>query len=60
MDGTEIKKFGTHTIPSILVMTVAKKEGQKTTMQFLEAEFDKPIDDHIFTQENLTHAGGGK
>ncbi len=58
MDGTDIKTFGKHIIPSTLTMTVIKKPGTKTTMRFLDAEFDSSIDDHIFTQENLTHTGG--
>ncbi len=60
MDGSDIKKFGTHTIATTLTMTVAKKEDQKTTMHFADAVFDQPIDEHIFTQENLTHTGGEK
>jgi hypothetical protein len=58
MDGTDIKSFGKHTIPATLTMTVVKKPGTKTVMHFLDAAFDGAIDEHVFTQENLTHTGG--
>ncbi len=58
MDGSDVKKYGKHTIPSTLTMTVIKKPGTKTTMRFLDANFDGPVEDQVFTQENLTHAGG--
>ena len=49
----EIKQFGGKTIPSIMEMIPQNKEGHKTVVRFLNAEFDSPIDDKIFTRRNL-------
>lgn len=53
MEGSEIKTFGTHTIPTTLTMRNLKKEGSKTTLRYEHVRFDEPIDDKVFTQENL-------
>ena len=49
----EIKSFGTKTIPSVMEMIPQNKEGHKTVVRFLNAEFDSEIDDKIFTRRNL-------
>lgn len=49
----EIKTFGSKTIPSVMEMIPQNKEGHKTVVRFLKAEFDAEIDDKIFTRRNL-------
>ncbi len=49
----EIKSFGSKTIPSVMEMIPQNKEGHKTVVRFLKAEFDSEIDDKIFTRRNL-------
>ena len=49
----EIKQFRGKTIPSVLEMIPQNKEGHKTVVRYLNAEFDGPIGDKIFTLRNL-------
>ncbi len=58
MVGTDIKKFGSHIIPTVSTMTVLKKPGNRTVMQFHDMIFDKAVEDRVFTQENLSRVGG--
>ncbi|MGK5090119.1 outer membrane lipoprotein-sorting protein [Bdellovibrionota bacterium FG-2] len=56
MEGQEIKTFGTHTIPTTLVMKNLKNpssKDSKTTMHYDKVVFDEPLKDSVFTQENL-------
>src|SRR5690606_9569849 len=47
MVGSDVKKFGTHTIPSRLTMTTIKK-NTSTTLEYKEAYFDeKPRPEHF-------------
>ena len=49
----EIKKFGSKTLPSVMEMIPQNKEGHKTVVRFLKAEYDSDIDEKIFTRRNL-------
>lgn len=49
----EIKSFGAKTIPTVMEMIPQNKEGYKTVVRFLKAEYDSEIDDKIFTRRNL-------
>lgn len=53
MEGSEIKTFGTHTIPTKLTMKNLKKEGSSTTLEYQNVVFDEKISAKLFTQENL-------
>ncbi len=53
MEGSQIKTFGSHTIPTQLVMRTIRKSDSETTMIYENAIFDDPISEKIFTQENL-------
>jgi len=50
-----IKKFGSHSIPTQLTMRSVKKNNSTTTIDYEESsiEFDAPMTDDIFTQEKL-------
>jgi outer membrane lipoprotein-sorting protein len=49
----EIKTFGNRDIPSVLELIPKTKEGHKTVLHYLEAQFDIQLDDDIFTLRNL-------
>ena len=53
MNFKEIKAFDGKTVPSVMEMIPQHKEGHKTVIRFVEAEFDKGIDEKIFTRRNL-------
>lgn len=54
LEGSEIKKFGTHTIASRLQMkTLNNEKKTTTTLEYLDAKFDITIDKSIFTQSQL-------
>lgn len=52
MTGSNIKKFGTHTIASRLEMKTVKK-NTKTIIEYVEAQFDEKIDESVFNQNFL-------
>jgi len=49
----DIKKFGSREIPAVMELIPTNKEGRKTILRYLEAEFDTTIDSSIFTLRNL-------
>lgn len=53
MEGSDFKTYGTHTIPTTLVMSNLKKEGAKTTLKYKTVAFDQKIDSKIFTQDYI-------
>jgi outer membrane lipoprotein-sorting protein len=52
-NGSNHKTFGKRTIPTKVVMTPANSQNQKTTLHYTTAQFDGPIDDSVFTQNQL-------
>ena len=53
MNFKEIKSFDGKTIPSVMEMIPQNKEGHKTVVRFVDATFDKRIDEKVFTRRNL-------
>ena len=53
MNFKEIKSFDGKIIPSVMEMIPQNKEGHKTVVRFVTAEFDKKIDEKVFTRRNL-------
>lgn len=53
MEGSEVKTFGTHTIPTKLTMKNMKKAGSQTSLVYEKVIFDDKIDAKTFTQETL-------
>ena len=53
MNFKEIKSFDGKTIPSMMEMIPQNKEGHKTVVRYVDAEFDKGIDEKVFTRRNL-------
>ena len=49
----DIKSFGAKTIPTVMEMIPQNKEGHKTVVRFLKADFNSKVDDNIFTRRNL-------
>ena len=53
MNFKEVKSFDGKTIPSVMEMIPQNKEGHKTVVRFVDAEFNKKIDKKVFTRRNL-------
>ena len=53
MNFKEIKTFGDKTAPSVMEIIPQNKEGHKTIVRWMNAEYDSEIDDKIFTRRNL-------
>lgn len=55
MLGENIKKFGSHAVPTKMTMKNLKKKDSETVIEYdvKTVEFDKDIPDSLFTQENL-------
>jgi outer membrane lipoprotein-sorting protein len=49
----EVKTFDGKRLPSIMRLVPQTKEGHETTIHYLEAEFDMPLDEDIFSLRNL-------
>lgn len=51
---SKIKKFGDRELPSYMEMIPVTKEGQKTIMEIIEAEYNvKGIDENMFSQQKM-------
>ncbi|MBN2199348.1 MAG: outer membrane lipoprotein-sorting protein [Candidatus Aminicenantes bacterium] len=49
----EVRTFGGRRIPSVMELAPKTKEGHKTVLRYLEAEFNIPLDKSVFTLQNL-------
>ncbi len=49
----EVKDLGGRTVPTVMEMIPLSKEGHKTIVRYLSAEFDADIDEDVFTLRNL-------
>ena len=47
------REFGHRLIPATMELVPQNKEGQKTIVRYLQMEFDKPIDNNVFSLRNL-------
>lgn len=56
MNFKDVKQFDSRKIPSIMEMIPMNKEGHKTVIRYLDAEFDSDIGDDTFTLRNLRRA----
>lgn len=53
MTATEVSTLGGRLLPSRLEMMPADKKGQKTVLIYHTIVFDKPIEDHFFSTQNM-------
>ncbi len=53
MFGTNIKEIGGRLLAARVEMTPAGKEGHKTIVEYLSLNFDEPIGDDFFTEQNM-------
>ena len=53
MNYRDIMEFDGRKIPRIMELIPQDEEGKKTVLEYLEAKFDFPIDEAIFTLRNL-------
>ena len=49
----EIILFGDREIPAVIELVPQNKEGHKTVIRYLKLEFDKDIDENMFSLRNL-------
>jgi outer membrane lipoprotein-sorting protein len=50
---SDIRQFGTRTLPATLEITPASKEGHRTTVRYSESRFDEPHEGDVFSLRNL-------
>ena len=53
MEFSEIRDYSGRKMPSIMTMLPLNKEGHKTVIEYIEAEFDSKVDQRTFTLRNL-------
>lgn len=53
LDFSGIKPFGAHNIPTLWKMTNNFEKGRQTIITVIEAEFDLPIEDKVFSHQRL-------
>jgi outer membrane lipoprotein-sorting protein len=53
MTFSDIKRFGSRTLPSTMEVVPANKEGHRTTVRYEKCEFNVALEDDIFTLRNL-------
>jgi outer membrane lipoprotein-sorting protein len=51
--GLDIKSMDGRLIPTRIELIPAEEEGQKTIIEIKEIEFNKPINDNFFSQQNM-------
>jgi hypothetical protein len=52
----EVRVLGGRKLPTRLVLTPADEPGQTTEMRYVEAQFDLPLPDDIFSLSRLERA----
>lgn len=50
---SDYKKYGDHDLPSVWTMENLREKDRVTTLTVIEAEFDIPVADVLFSKENL-------
>lgn len=53
MTGTEIRQMGDRKLPAIMTMVPADKPGNQTIMEMVDVEFNVPIREDFFSQQNM-------
>lgn len=53
MEFSEIRDYSGRKMPSIMTMLPLNKEGHKTVIEYIDAEFDSKVDPRTFTLRNL-------
>jgi len=53
MTFSKVKNIGGKTIPTLMVITSHKKQGNQTILDYVKAEFNKPMKDTTFSRRNL-------
>jgi outer membrane lipoprotein-sorting protein len=53
MNMSEVKEMGGRLIPTVLEMHLTGQPGKKTVLRYRSVEFDKPIADGFFSEQNM-------
>ena len=56
---SEVREMDGRTIPTVMEVVPADEEGDRTLIEWSHAEFDRGVDDGIFTLRNLQSGGTG-
>ncbi len=56
---SDVQEMGGRTIPSVMEVTPADEEGNRTLIEWTRAEFDQGVDEDIFSLRNLQSGGTG-
>jgi hypothetical protein len=50
---TDVRQFGSRTLPATMEMIPENKEGHRTVVRYTNAIFNEGVDDDIFSLRNL-------
>ena len=50
---SQIEEMGDRTIPTLLEMIPVEEKGQKTVIEYHSIEFDEPIPESFFSEQNM-------
>ena len=53
MVGSDVQKLGGKMLPATLTMTPAEEPGHKTVITYQTLQFDQPINDRFFSEQNM-------
>ncbi|RKX76349.1 MAG: outer membrane lipoprotein-sorting protein, partial [Spirochaetes bacterium] len=53
MNFRDVKTFDGRKIPSVMELIPMNKEGHSTTLRYIEAKFNLPVEDSVFSLRNL-------
>jgi len=55
---SEVEELGGRTIPTVMQVVPADEEGNRTTIEWTGASFDRGVEDEVFTLRNLQSGNG--
>jgi outer membrane lipoprotein-sorting protein len=53
MTSRDIRQMGDRKLPAVMTMVPADKPGQKTIMEMVDVEFNIPVSEDFFSQQNM-------
>jgi outer membrane lipoprotein-sorting protein len=53
MTGSDIRQMGDRKLPAIMTMIPADKAGNQTIMEMVDVEFNVPVSEDFFSQQNM-------
>ena len=53
MKSSDIKQMGDRKLPAKMVMIPQDKDGEETRMELMNMEFNAPLEESFFSQQNM-------